>query len=321
MNPLVSKLMINSPIMNMDRLEDAIAARPDVHRWTADSPVRFEIMKEGIKRGGGPGRTQMLPIMLPTVLGVRKSLTSLSENPADPQRHAPAELLAELETNLCEWGASSVGYTQVPERWIFQNKAILYANAIVMTMEMDRARIDTAPSMPAMAAVMEIYRDLGRIANQGADFLRQRGYSAHAGHPLMGLALYPPLAQAAGLGWMGANGLIVTPEHGPRVRLATIFTSIENLPCSAQNVHAWVEGFCAVCGVCIRDCPADAILPEPERHVNGRLTYVVNERCFPYFSDYYGCSVCIKVCPFNRIPYQALKERFEHKRLGGLFEL
>jgi epoxyqueuosine reductase len=76
-----------------------------------------------------------------------------------------------------------------------------------------------------------------------------------------------------------------------------------------------VEEYCARCGICIRDCPAGAIMPEPERHENGRITCVINERCFPYFSDYYGCSVCIAVCPFNITPYETLKQhitRAEH---------
>jgi epoxyqueuosine reductase QueG len=76
------------------------------------------------------------------------------------------------------------------------------------------------------------------------------------------------LTQMAGLGWLSASGLIVTPEHGPRVRLAAVFTNIENLPFSTHNDHAWVEDFCAECRICIRQCPAEAILPEPTRHVH-----------------------------------------------------
>ena len=246
--------------------------------------------------------------MAPTMLGILKSLRSLSKNPSQPKAEAPPTLIDDLEGYLLGLGASSVGYTQVPARWIFQNKAILHTNAIVMTMEMDKPRIDTAPSQDGLEAVIEIYRDLGRIANKGADFLRGRGYSAHAGHPLMGLALYPPLAQMAGLGWLGANGLIITPEHGPRVRLAAIYTSIENLPFyRAENEHRWVEAYCAACQICVKKCPVEAIMPVPERHENGQITYVSNERCFPFFSDYYGCSVCIKVCPFNHTPYETLK--------------
>jgi epoxyqueuosine reductase len=310
------RIMMNSRLFDMCAREEEITRMPGVHRWTGDSPVRFEIMQESIKRGGGgPGGSRSLSIMGPTVLGMRRSLNSLSKNPSRPGIEAPPDLLSDLESYLLSLGASSVGYTRVPERWIFQNKAILHTNAIVLTMEMDKPRIDTAPSREALEAVLEIYRDLGHIANQGATYLRRRGYSAQAGHPLMGLALYPPLAQAAGLRWLGFNGLIVTPEHGPRVRLAAIYTSIGNLPFSTWNEHQWVEEYCARCGICIRDCPAGAIMPEPERHENGRITCVINERCFPYFSDYYGCSVCIAVCPFNITPYETLKQhitRAEH---------
>jgi epoxyqueuosine reductase len=305
------QMLMSNPFLDMYMQEERIAELPGVHRWTEDSPVRFEIMKEGIKRGsGGPGGIRNMRLMGPTMLGMRKSLYSLSKNPSQPKTRAPAELIAGLEAYLLGLGASSIGYTQVPERWIFQNKAILHSHAIVLTMEMDKTRIETAPSQDGLEAVIEIYRDLGRIANKGADYLRQRDYSAHAGHPLMGLALYPPLAQMAGLGWLGANGMIVTPEHGPRVRLASIFTSIENLPFSTGNEHQWVEEYCAACQICVRECPVEAIMPEPERHGNGQITYVDNERCFPYFSDYYGCSVCIAVCPFSRSGYEKLKQQF-----------
>ena len=103
--------------------------------------------------------------------------------------------------------------------------------------------------------------------------------------------------------------MLVTPEHGPRVRLGAIFTSIENLPFSTENEHRWVEEFCRTCQVCVRKCPPEAILPEPQRHQNGQITHVMNERCFPYFSDYYGCSVCIAVCPFSRSSYDAVKRQ------------
>ena len=302
--------MINNPFFDMYGQEDQIVEMPGVHRWTEDSPVRFEIMKENLKRGSGPGGFSSMRIMGPTMLGMRESLTSLGKNPDQPRTEAPPDLIDDLEAYLLGLGASSVGYTRVPERWIFRDKAILHTNALVLSMEMDKPRIETAPSQDGLEAVLEIYRDLGRIANKGADYLRNRGYSAHAGHPLMGPALYPPLAQMAGLGWLGANGMIVTPEHGPRVRLAAIFTGVENLPFSTQNDHRWVEEYCAACQICVRKCPVEAIMPEPERHQNGQITYVINERCFPYFSDYYGCSVCIAVCPFSRSGYDRVKKQF-----------
>ena len=47
------------------------------------------------------------------------------------------------------------------------------------------------------------------------------------------------------------------------------------------------------------------------RYANGRMTCVDNERCFPFFLETHGCSICIKVCPFNTAPYEKLKEKHE----------
>jgi NAD-dependent dihydropyrimidine dehydrogenase PreA subunit len=306
-------LMSKFPGSNLAELEHQVTEAPGAHCWTEDSPIRFDIMKETKERGkGGPSGARSIEIMAPTTLDVLKSLRSLNRNPRRPKTEAPPALVEELKEYLLGLGASSVGYTRVPEHWIFQHQAILHTNAIVLTMEMDKRRIDTVPSEEGQEVVLETYHNLGHIVNKGADFLRKRGYSAQAGHPLGGQALYPPLAQMAGLGWLGAIGLIITPEHGPRVRLAAIYTSIENLPFSTGNEHQWVEDYCAVCHVCVHKCPVEAIMSQPQRHENGQITYVINERCFPHFSDYYGCSVCIAVCPFNNAPYEKLKQHFVH---------
>ena len=297
-------------IGRIDQWEDRVVAMPETHKSVPDSPVRFEIMKEGMKRGRhGPGR-EVAHLMPPTILGMRRSMTSLKGNPKQPRTRVPEGFLIDVERYAKSLGVSSVGYAQVPERWIFQGKAILHLNAIVLTMEMDKIRIDTAPSVAGEQAVIEIYRDLGIAGNRIATYLRKHGYSADAAHPLMGPALYPPLTQMAGLGWLGVSGLIITPEHGPRVRLAAVLTNIENLPFSTCNDYAWVDDFCAGCGICVRQCPAEAIYPEPVHYENGQITCVDNDRCFPYFSDYYGCSVCIKVCPFNNTNYEKIKASF-----------
>jgi Pyruvate/2-oxoacid:ferredoxin oxidoreductase delta subunit len=287
---------------NIDRLEDELFARKDMIHAVEDSPVRFEIMREMVKRGGEGPPKQMIPIMFPTLFGINKSLKSLEENPVNPRTQAQAAMIDEIRTLAFKFSASSIGFVKVKPEWVFQNKAIAYDNAIVFAMEMDKERMDTAPSIPCMKTVMETYRDQGRLANKIAERLRKRGFGAHAGHPLMGLALYPPMAQEAGLGWIGLNGIIITPEHGPRVRLAAVFTSIENLPYNDGNDHDWIEGYCDSCRVCIKQCPPQALYGEPVLHPSGRLTYVENELCFPYFSEYYGCSICVRVCPFNQVP-------------------
>ena len=291
-------------------LEDQLAARSDVIHSTASSPHRFDIIKGRLESTEGGPPVRLLPIMLACLSGIKESLVTIDDNPPDPETAAGDDLIKEIEAEAFRLGASSIGYTKLPRRWVFQDKAVLYDNAIVVSMEMDAAGINSAPSTACMKTVMETYRDLGRINNHLAAFLREKGYGAHAGHPLNGLALYPPLAQLAGLGWMGLNGLIITPEHGPRVRLAAVFTSIENLPFNEGNDHSWVRDFCDKCRICHRECPPDAFYDQPVEHEDGQVTYVKNELCFPYFNLYHGCSVCVKVCPFNQQPYDRIKAGF-----------
>ncbi len=109
---------------------------------------------------------------------------------------------------------------------------------------------------------------------------------------------------------MGLNGLIITPEYGPLVRLAAVFTSIQNLPESQSNPHSWVREYCENCRICQNKFPPGAFYDNLIEHDDGQVTYVKNEVCFPYFNKYYGCSVCVKVCPFNHQPYEKIKAGF-----------
>lgn len=296
------------------KLEDGLAARPDAIHATASSPERFEIVAEAMNRGyRPPASLRAMPHVMASMVGIRRSLKAVYKNPSPPNVRISATELVELEECARSVGIDDVGYARLPKTLVFQHKAVLHENSIVLTMEMDQDRIDTSPSESSFIEVHKTYHHLGRAANQIADWLRKMGYSAHAGHPLMGLALYPPLAQQAGLGWRGLHGLLITPRFGPRVRLAAVFTSIENLPFCSENPHAWIEEYCAQCMLCARECPPQAIHDQPVAHANGLVTCTVNERCFPYFVDNYGCSICIRVCPFQKEEYTILKSHISER--------
>jgi epoxyqueuosine reductase QueG len=245
--------------------------------------------------------------MVGSVINIRRSVFDLQRNPTDGKIRIDAQTLAELHAFARSAGADEIGFAPVPQEWVFQDTAIRYTQAIVLVMEMDKERMDLAPNRDTAVMVHETYNRLGQVSNKIADWLRERGYAAHAGHPLGGMALYPPMAQAAGLGWRGISGLLITPQFGPRVRLAAVFTEIENLPRYEGDEHAWVLEFCEACQRCIRDCPPGAFYDEPVHHDNGLVTVLDNRKCFPYFVAYHGCSICIKVCPFHSRSYESLK--------------
>jgi epoxyqueuosine reductase QueG len=249
--------------------------------------------------------------MIGSIFNIRKSIYDLEKNPANGKKQIDVETLIDLRKFALAAGASGIGFSEVPQKWVFKDTAICYTMAIVLTMQMDKARMDMAPNPDTAVMVHETYNQLGQVSNKIADWLRERGYAAQAGHPLGGMALYPPMAQLAGLGWRGVSGLVIIPEFGPRVRLAAVFTEIENLPVYEGDEHAWVLDFCTSCKRCIRECPSDAFYEEPIQHGNGLVTVLDNAKCFPYFAKNHGCSVCIKVCPFNYVAYDKLKARFE----------
>lgn len=297
------------------KLEEELAARPGGVHAVPSSPRRIEIVAESMQVEGlhrpMPGFPRSLPHVISSARNIRASLKEVEDNPTQPRTSMSDTERARLEAFIRSAGVDTFGYATVPPELVFEGKAVLHPHAIVLTMEMDKARMDTSPSPDAAVMVHETYNQLGIAANTIARHLRELGYSAQAGHPLGGLALYPPLAQAAGLGRQGMHGLLITPEFGPRVRLAAVFTSIEDLPDTATDEHAWIEDFCRGCVKCVRQCPPAAINEEPVRHESGRVTWIDADRCLPYFVRHNGCSICIRVCPFHERDYAWLRERWE----------
>jgi len=306
--------VLTPQLKRMDAWEASVINRPGALRGGENSPVRFNIPREGIKLEGDhpplPGFPASGPQMIGSMIDIRKSVRDLDRNPENGKRIIGPETMGELRSFTRSVGADEIGFCTVPQEWVFQDTAIRYTHAIVLVMEMDKARMDLAPNPDTAVMVHETYNMLGQISNRIADWLRERGYAAHAGHPLGGMALYPPMAQAAGLGWRGMSGLVITPAFGPRVRLAAVFTEIENLPVYEGDEHAWVMDFCESCKRCIHDCPPHAFYDQPIRHENGLVTVLDNRKCFPYFAKNHGCSVCIKVCPFNQQGYDKIKKSF-----------
>jgi len=102
---------------------------------------------------------------------------------------------------------------------------------------------------------------------------------------------YKHAGQAAGLGRIGWHSLLITPDFGPRVRLACCLTEAELEPTSLEY-----DTECAGCGICLEICPAKAF-HEPETGEQ----YAINKyACCAYRGAAGGCSECMKLCPRGR---------------------
>ena len=294
--------------------ESSIAEKESAIKHDSNSPSRFDIPLEAIKyMEVGDDITffsrKAMPIVFGSIRGIFKGLKDLKKNPAFPKSIITHDIIQKMEEFCRSLGIGMIGYTKLPNQLIFKDKGVLYENAIVLVKEMDKDRINSSPSVESFLEVHQTYRDLGDIANKLAEYLRKEGFGAHPIHPLGGAVLTPPLAQSAGLGWQGQHGMLITPKFGPRVRIAAVFTSIENLPFNSENPHSWIDSWCQKCGRCIRTCPPKAIMKNKIDKPGKIQSCIEVDKCFPYFLENYGCSICIKECEFNITPYETLKSK------------
>jgi len=249
--------------------------------------------------------------MVAAIKEMATSAKSVVNNPYAGKKNIDAETLKELEEYARSLGVTDIGYAKVNPRHIFKGFKLLFPNAMVLTMEMNKEKIKQAPSMPSFIEIFRTYLQLGVIVNQISEFLRERGYNALAGPAIGGDVNYIPVAIDAGLGYSGKNGLLITKNNGPRIRLAAVFTDIENLPFAEANPFLWVRDYCKSCNLCIQKCPADAIYIDTQTHADGGPVFIDHTKCADPFSNDNGCTLCIKHCPFSYGDYNKLKAKFE----------
>ena len=110
----------------------------------------------------------------------------------------------------------------------------------------------------------------------------------------MGELSHRHAAVAAGLGRLGKNSLLITPEYGNRVNLVSIITNLEIAPDQPITNNLCPEG----CRLCIDSCPAGAL---PGNHtVVQKLCRPVLNTTLPRGFTVLGCRVCRQVCPAGR---------------------
>jgi epoxyqueuosine reductase len=118
-----------------------------------------------------------------------------------------------------------------------------------------------------------------------------------------GVISHKMTAHVAGLGWIGKNTLLITPERGPRVRLMTVLTTAP-LPVTKPKVELTYDG-CGDCRACVDVCPVQALTGVPFAvHVprDARLDF---RKCSDYRVEQgkrvgaRTCALCLRACPFG----------------------
>lgn len=131
-----------------------------------------------------------------------------------------------------------------------------------------------------------------------------------------GPILEKPLAQQAGLGWIGKHTNLLTQGAGSWYFLSEILTDVAFPPSQPADDH------CGTCKSCIDICPTDAII----------APYVLDsKRCISYLTielkgvipvefrkaignRIYGCDDCQIVCPWNSYAVKTAEPDFQRKQ-------
>jgi epoxyqueuosine reductase len=109
------------------------------------------------------------------------------------------------------------------------------------------------------------------------------------------------VAHIAGLGWIGKNCLLITREHGPRVRFISVLT---NAPVKAADNP--VAQQCNDCNECVNACPVKAIKGKNYIMGEGRDERFDFLKCQEYFEKmkktrkYAVCGMCLYSCPHGK---------------------
>lgn len=187
-----------------------------------------------------------------------------------------------------------------------------FTRGIVIGIRLSDAIFDGLPeTRPLYARNYRVTNDmLDHTAFRIARIIERKGYRAMpipASKIIEGLhwrsyISHKAIARMAGVGWIGKNLLLVTREHGPRVRLATILT---DMPLEAGEP---VRRRCGKCRECIDACIVGALKDSEFEDYPVREEVFDVDRCASKLLEFSSdknigemvCGICIKVCPWGR---------------------
>ncbi len=218
-----------------------------------------------------------------------------------------------LLRKLYENGASLVGFGDVSFLGIEITRKFPVAISLGVKFEekiVDNLHIDEESFHNHL---VELNIPLERLMNTAQDLLSGWGYQYSAmpiAVPIMSnkqlqeLKTFPhkTAATCAGLGWIGKCALLVTPEYGPRVKLATVLTDA-----LFQTAEPIVRDRCGKCSLCVEACLYGAVHNANwERGMSrDKLldAYLCNEKrleYIPIIGRKHACGLCLQACRVSK---------------------
>ena len=150
--------------------------------------------------------------------------------------------------------------------------------------------------------------ELDRRVHMIRRFLRIKGYNCYGGEAYGGGLFntgirFGEAGASAGLGYIGKNNCLVTPEYGPRINLTYLAT---DAPLETVCIDPLPERECGVCTACQKVCISGAILGDGFFHQRQCDAIVNNRSTQKYYNDMVSqdCDKCIRYCPKGRVKWK-----------------
>jgi epoxyqueuosine reductase len=191
-----------------------------------------------------------------------------------------------------------------------------YPGAIAIGMVLQDSLVELLPDDDLAAAILYRHNSydvvnlaLDQIALRIANTLQRAGFDTFPipaskrtdDDHISGIFSQKLAAYLAGLGWIGKSCLLITPDHGPRVRWVTILTDAPLRPTGMPG-----EQQCGACSACVDICPKHAFTGRPFHRDDPRETRFDAAACDRYFRELeqsHGvavCGLCLYSCPHGK---------------------
>lgn len=309
------KQLKTTPIWRDEDLADRAAKENPLYGF-------FVLHPEGARLNPRFGWAWQIP-SVPSRLRTRFLQQRVSAPEAQPTVAPPdtaAEMLSEeIRREGKRLGLSAIGFAPFDPRYRFIGgtglahlsgpalSALSEGSVIVCLLEQDWKLTQTIPSGKCERGVMRTYAQLAERTGNLTEFLHARGIRAEL-HTLAGPLVSIHYAVQAGLGQLGLNGQLLTPNAGSRCRITVITTNAKLV--HGGPVDYGIHSICDECQLCVRRCPPGAIPKNRAYHRGVKKAKIKVDRCLPVVAQAHGCAICMKVCPIQRYGLESVADHY-----------
>jgi hypothetical protein len=153
--PVIEYEDFMNPIVRMLKKSTDAYVPPATPLWTGGKESRNGLIVPELifKYGNLNSHVRKFPRiarwLIPAVIKRFGGYSSLKKNPARPKIGIDEQTLADLKDFAVSLGCHQIGFAEVPKKWVFKEKSVLYSHAIVLTMPMEKERMARAPQISA----------------------------------------------------------------------------------------------------------------------------------------------------------------------------